>query len=148
MSHPGGRPVKYRSPEQMQVIIDQYFEDCLYNRRQAIRPDAEPRGTITDDLHPTVTGLGLVLGLTRQSLINYEVKPEFLDTIKKAKAQVEAYAEQRLFYPNAVGTIFNLKNNFHWKDKTEQELSGSIDVNQLSDEALNAKILELTGKAK
>jgi len=113
------RPVKYETPEEMQVIIDKFFADCK-----------------ADDLHPTVTGLALSLDMTREGLVHYEKKdnPGFADTIKKAKLKVEAHIEQRLFHNNATGCIFNLKNNFGWKDKTEQELSGSLDLGRLLDE--------------
>ena len=87
----------------MQEIIIDYFADC------------EEGGVI-----PTVTGLCLALNLTRQGLINYEVRPDFLDTVKRAKLQVEAGIEQRLLGDKqAAGAIFNLKNNFGWKDQSE-----------------------------
>jgi len=110
---PGGRPVKYKTPEEMQVIIDNFFVQC-----------------IDDELHPTVTGLALALDLTREGLINYENKDDtgFYDTVKKAKLRVEAHIEQRLYHNNATGCIFNLKNNFGWKDKTEQEMSGGLEI--------------------
>lgn len=102
----GGRPVKHKTPEGMQVIIDQFFVDCVTNK-----------------LHPTVTGLALALDLTRKGLIDYENKdnPEFCNTVKKAKLRVEAHIEQRLFHNNATGCIFNLKNNFDWVDKINTE---------------------------
>ena len=37
----------------------------------------------------------------------------------------QQYAEEFLFVgKNAAGVIFNLKNNYGWRDKTEQELTG------------------------
>ncbi len=67
---------------------------------------------------------------TRDLLIDYTDKDEFSDTIKKAKARVEAFNEQRLFGNNVTGVIFNLKNNFGWKDKTEvdQNMSGALEM--------------------
>lgn len=94
--------------------------------------------------NPTVTGLALYLGFTtRQALINYEGKPEFVDAIKQSKLRVEAAYEQALFGKNAAGPIFALKN-FNWTDKQEidqkTEHSGSvsheIDYSKLSDQAL------------
>ena len=32
---------------------------------------------------------------------------------------IEAHLEKKLFGNNVTGLIFNLKNNFDWKDKTE-----------------------------
>jgi len=146
---PAGRPLKYDSPEQMQAVIDQYFDDCAYNRSLTVDPKPEePREPITDDLHPTITGLALVLDLTRKSLIGYEVKEQFVNTVKRAKDRVQAYAEQRLFYANATGTIFSMKNNFDWKDKTETEMSGSLGVYELSDEQLDQKLALMAAKIK
>lgn len=39
---------------------------------------------------------------------------------------VEVFLEERLQGTAATGTIFNLKNNFGWKDKTEQKLTGKV----------------------
>jgi len=44
---------------------------------------------------------------------------------------VEICLEQRLDAAAPVGAIFNLKNNFGWKDKTEQEHSGGISVERI-----------------
>ena len=65
------------------------------------------------DVHPpTVTGLALALGFTsRQALLNYQAKPEFVDTITRAKARVEQYAEERLFdRDGSNGAQFSLRN--------------------------------------
>jgi hypothetical protein len=102
----GGRPPKFESVDSLQKQIDVYFAKC--------DQDDEPY---------TITGLALALDTTRQTLINYEEKDEYLDTIKKAKTMVEQYAEKRLFSGTPTGAIFALKN-FGWKDKQETELSG------------------------
>ena len=62
---------------------------------------------------PTVTGLALALGFTtRTSLLNYQGKKEFMDTITRAKSMVEAYAEERLFdRDGSNGARFSLVNN-------------------------------------
>lgn len=105
----GGRPPKYKTARQLQAVIDDFFEDCEDKR-----------------IIPTVTGLTLALGFSsRQTLLNYKEKPEFLDTIKKAKLRVEHALETNLLISkNPGGTIFNLKNNFGWKDKSEKEMYG------------------------
>lgn len=101
--HAGGRPPKYTEVEEMQKKIDKYFEDCKLNNRPY-----------------TITGLGLALDMSRQDLINYSKKEKFFDTIKRAKMRVENYLEERLINDSsATGIIFNLKNNYGWKDKQE-----------------------------
>ena len=129
------RPLQYQTPEQMQRIVDLYFLACKCHA-EGNNPDTLIGLTNDEllivgsipDIHPTVTGLALALDLTRQGLINYEGKPEFVDTVKRAKTRVEAYIEQRLYYQNTTGSIFNLKNNFGWKDKQEVEHSGGVNV--------------------
>lgn len=101
-----GRPPKYKTPEDMKKVVDEYF------------------ATLGDD-KPTVTGLCIALDLTRQGLLEYTDKSdEFSDIIKKAKQKVEHALEQHLYTGQVTGAIFNLKNNFGWKDKTEKELTG------------------------
>lgn len=72
-----GRPPKFQSPEQMQVLIDKYFEDCkgriLYNDDGSPVLDKYGNAVIIDAHPPTVTGLALALGFnTRLSLLNYQ----------------------------------------------------------------------------
>ena len=66
---------------------------------------------------------------------------EFSATIKRAKQKVEIHLEQRLASNAATGTIFNLKNNFGWKDKQEIEHSGGL--SDITEEEIDAKLAEL-----
>lgn len=100
------RPLKFKTPEEIQSAIDKYIADC--------EAKGKPK---------TVTGLCLALDTCRQTLLNYEERPEFVDTIKKAKLIVENYYEERLLEAACTGAIFSLKNNFGWKDKQEHELT-------------------------
>ena len=72
-----------------------------------------------------MAGLAYALGLSRHGLVDYKAKDEFSDAIKDARNRVELDVERRMndkdtFTP---GLIFNAKNNFGWKDKTETELT-------------------------
>ena len=101
----GGRPPMYKTVDEMQKKIDQYFIDCEEK-----------------ELPLTVTGLAIALGFTtRQALINYEAKPEFVDAVKRAKLIVESFAEKMLYLGKTpTGAIFALKN-FGWTDKQEHD---------------------------
>lgn len=112
MAHPGGRPLKFKTVEELQERIDAYF---------AVTPKEEW----------TITGLAYHLDTYRQTLLNYEERDEFLDAIKKAKLKVENGYEIDLKKNGRTGTIFALKN-FGWQDKTETESKVTLDVNNLS----------------
>ena len=68
---------------------------------------------------PTMAGLALHLGVDRRTLVNYSNKEEYFPTIRKARARIESHLEKKLYGNNVTGLIFNLKNNFDWKDKSE-----------------------------
>lgn len=100
---PVGRPPRFTSVDQLQPLIDTYF---------------------VEGRKITVTGLALHLGFTsRQALLNYQGKEEFVDAIKEAKLRIEQYYEENLLSKNLGGAVFALKN-FGWVDKTEVQQSG------------------------
>ncbi|MBT4132293.1 MAG: hypothetical protein HOE44_16420 [Candidatus Marinimicrobia bacterium] len=107
---PVGRPPKYSSVEELETLIEEYFhgDDAFMIVGDGIKVHA-----------PTVSGLAYHLDMSTEALRNYEQKGEFLATIKKAKQRVEIALEKRLGGTAPAGTIFNLKNNFGWKDKQE-----------------------------
>lgn len=104
-----GRPLKFGSVEKLQKQIDGYFKECD-----------------TKDIPYTITGLALALDTSRETLINYEKKEEYFDTIKRAKLFVEHGYELRLISRGGSGDIFGLKN-FGWTDKQDLNLGGQED---------------------
>lgn len=129
--HPGGAPRKYKSVKAMQEDIDRYFEKC--QGHPYILEDGTPlfdkwgHPVIVDACPPTVTGLALALGFTgRQAMMDYEARPEFTDTVRRAKARCEEYAERRLYDRDGTrGAQFSLSCNFGWKETQAVEVSGS-----------------------
>lgn len=124
MARGTGNKPKYETPEQMQAVIDRYFASCdgewlkddngdmVFNKfGSPIRVNDKP---------PTITGLALALGFTtRQSLLNYQSRKAFVDTVTRAKARCEAYAEQRLYdRDGSRGAEFSLRHNFKWAEDT------------------------------
>ena len=88
---PAGRPLKYKTEEELQTAIDEYFK---LNRSS-----------------PTISGLALHLGFdSRKTFYNYQERPEFLHTLKKARTRIEDVHEKRLFEQSCTGSIFYLKN--------------------------------------
>lgn len=116
-----GRPRKYKSVDELQSKIDSYFHNCDNYHIKTFNEDGEE--VYKHQPKPyTISGLALALDMSRQDLLNYQNRTEFFDTIKKAKQRCEVYAEEQLFTAkNTAGVIFNLKNNYNYKDKQEVE---------------------------
>lgn len=133
-----GAPPKYKTVEEMQIKIDEYFKACegrvLTDRDGKAILDKYDRPIVIDVRPLTVTGLALALGFnSRQALLNYQAKKEFNDTILRAKARIEQYAEERLFDKDgANGAKFSLANNFDgWKEKQqiEADVNNTVTIN-------------------
>ena len=128
-----GRPATYKTVEEMQRVIDKYFDDCMgeyiTDDEGNLMTDKNGHPVMTKPRPLTITGLALALGFTgRQALLNYEDKEEFVDTIKRAKSRIEQYAEERLFDKDGVnGAKFNLSNNFKgWSEK--QQIDSNVNL--------------------
>jgi len=131
-----GQPMKYKTVEELQEAVDNYFETDAF----VMNANGE------SEYLPTMSGLALSLDVDRKTVLNYSKTEEYFPTIRKAKAKIESFIETRLYGNNVTGCIFNLKNNFDWKDK--QEIETKDTTNEVSDEDLNAKIFELMEKFK
>lgn len=120
MSNPVGRPPLFRTPEELQARIKEYFSDV------PTKTKFTSDGTPYEVPCPTITGLTLFLGFCdRQSYYDYEQnKKEFTCTLKEARTFIEQHYEELLQTGNTVGAIFALKN-FGWIDKVETDNKNS-----------------------
>ena len=121
MGNRRGRPLKFKSRKELQEAVDRYFAMCK----------EEGEGE-------TLTGLALALDTTRETLLDYEKRDEFSDTVKRAKLRIEHAYEKRLIARGNGGDIFALKQ-FGWKDKTEQSINVSGEM------SLEGKLREVMG---
>ena len=114
--------LKYKTKEELEKAINEYFNKCDENEK-----------------HYTMTGLALSLGIDRRTLINYGNKDLFFSLIKNAKAKVEEQLEESLYrLGNNSGVIFNLKNNYGWRDTVEVKNDNEISkVDELLEEIKN-----------
>lgn len=138
--HAGGRPLKFQSVKELQKKIDAYFADCDPHMEEVTEwlEARDKDGKLLKDKHGlnylvqvthkimtkqvpyTFTGLANFLGTSRETLNEYSERPEFVDSIRYALSRCEEYVEQTLFTsPNVTGPIFNLKNNYGWRDRSE-----------------------------
>ena len=124
MKNPGGRPPAFETPEELQVMVDSYFESLKIYNGEGDHIETKPA---------LVTGIALHLGFcTRQSFYDYEKKPLFTYTIKVARLRVESSYEGQLFGKCTAGAIFGLKNVGGWSDKqdisTEHTFTGNTQI--------------------
>ena len=129
-----GRPPKWTDVNALQAAIDKYFEDCkghpYVDGNGDILYGKDGLPVIVDAEPPTVTGLALALGfVSRQGLLDFQGKREFADTITRAKARVEKYAERRLYdRDGARGAEFSLKYNFKWAQEEQEKQAAAQGV--------------------
>ena len=117
----GGRPRKYKSPEEFDAAVDKHRAECAAN-----------------DEPLTWTGLALALGFSsRKEMDNYLGYEGFSHSVKRAKAFVEHAYEKRLSGNSPAGAIFALKN-MQWSDRLE--VDQTTRVQSLSDEELERQI--------
>ena len=121
-----GRMPKYRDPEILQQKIDEYFDMCDNTFIISYVNNQEKK---TQKPY-TISGLCVYLNICNDTLIEYEKNPNFVDILKNARMKILNYVVENASTGglNPTFSIFNLKNNFHWKDKQEIEHSGDLKV--------------------
>lgn len=115
--------LKYKTQEELQKGIDDYFLECD-----------------NKELPYTMSGLAYSLDIDRDTLTNYGKRDLFSEQIKKAKQKIEKQLEENALMnkANATFTIFNLKNNYGWRDTVEVKNDNEISkVDELLEEIKN-----------
>lgn len=119
---------KFKSVEALQALVDDYFKECeghMLMDPATNFPVVHPKTClpiIVDVRPPTMSGLALHLGFSsREGLLRYAGKKEFLDVIVRAKSRIEQCFEERLFdKEGANGAKFALQNNFKgWQESAK-----------------------------
>ena len=116
--------LKYKTKEQLKKGIDDYFKKCDKNNKPY-----------------TISGLALSLGIDRRTLVNYSERDLFFPLIKNAKLKIQEMLEENLYrLGNNSGIIFNLKNNYGWRDNIEVSNNFELSkveqlLNKIEDEA-------------
>lgn len=103
---------KYKDENELKKLIDKYFNEC------------------DDKEKPyTMSGLAYALDIDRTTLVNYGEDELFSTLIKKAKNRVQAQLEENALIGkgNSTFTIFNLKNNYGWKDSIDAKVETNVD---------------------
>ena len=143
-----GKPKTWQTVEELRADIHDYFEWCdnsplkqLHNSQL----DKETNKPIEFGISRpyTIEGLCGFLGCTRETLINYQKEDgyeEYFDAIKDAKNKIQQNKVERALsgLAPASSSIFDLKNNHGYKDKTEQEHSGELKVSKIEVELVKS----------
>lgn len=129
-----GRPKKYGSKKALSEAIERYFRSISRTvpakdgLGRAIRNDDGEEIKLTEYVvPPSISSLCLYLGIDRSTWQNYcdpQQHPEFSGITETTRARIEAYLEEQLLTreKGLQGIIFNLQNNYGWRQKQEVEL--------------------------
>jgi hypothetical protein len=134
-----GQPLKFKSVQELKAKIDSYFDSCYISYVDGNGKEYQK------NIRPlTITGLAYDLKCDRDTLLNYSRNEDYFGTIHEAKLRIHIFAEESLWQPKiTAGIIFNLKNNWGWKEKTEVEtINHNINesIENLTDTELEAEI--------
>lgn len=150
--HAGGRPPLYTNKEELEAAIEEYFDFCDNRVQQVYSKKADAILEIINPEPYTMAGLAYYLHMDRDTLLRYSKKKQFYGTIKAARNRVQMDVERRLMEGQPTGAIFNLKNNFGYKDVSQQDgtqkvivetrkhsKSAPVDLDEGDDESDNAE---------
>lgn len=116
---------KYKDEKELEKLIEAYFADC--DERKAPY---------------TMSGLAYALDIDRTTLINYGKNESFSTLVKRAKERIEKQLEENALMgkANPTFTIFNLKNNYNWKDQQEIKTTNEVNISPI--ESAMEKLIE------
>ncbi len=129
-----GRPKKYKSKKALSDAVERYFRSISRTipardgYGSIIRNDDGEEIRVLEYIRPpSISSLCLYLGIDRSTWQNYcdgELHPEFQSVTALTRARIEAYLEEQLLTreKGVQGIIFNLQNNYGWRQKQEVEL--------------------------
>lgn len=127
---PAGRPKKYTA-KTLEQAVNRYFKSISCTRNamdlegnQIFNDDGEPITYTAYVRPPSISALCLSLGIEKRTWANYAEQETMAPVVENTKARVEAYLEEQLTIreKGVQGIIFNLQNNYGWKQKQEVEL--------------------------
>jgi hypothetical protein len=115
----GGRPPCFKSEEELTAAIEDYFNSCL-------TPMVDEKTGVVIGMRwwrkPTLGGMAIHLGVTRETVWNYSKSDRFFHTIKKAKDIITNFTEELLIegknIPGAINTLVNLRVGWVADEKT------------------------------
>lgn len=157
----GGRPRKY-DKRTLKKAVDEYFKSISTEvalKDETGSPIKDRNGKTVKVIKyftpPSVTGLCLALGIDRSTWQNYAADgAETAEVCAEARAVIELYLEEQLVTKekSVQGIIFNLQNNYGWKQRQTIDISHSVGKGEESlsmaqkMEFIKATIAEIKGQ--
>ena len=126
MENKVGRPRKFASPEDLEKLLNEYFEGKEYNEI-------------------TLTGLCLFLDINKDTFYEYAKRDEFKHMLDMARLRIENSYEIALRKDGGSENIFALKN-FGWKEKQEMDIASNIDSVNVKVDKLEVEQMERVKK--
>lgn len=132
---PGGRPLKYDDPDELQRAIDQYFDDC--DQEIIVKQHPHSKG-ITEVKTPkpyTMAGLARALNIDRDTLNNYKKYDRFFGVIMRARDKVH---EQNLSlallgcHDSKIAAL-NLASNYGYATKKDVDITDNSTIQAVLD---------------
>jgi hypothetical protein len=126
-----GRPTKYRGDHHPQSLVDYFSKEPTREIEKVIRGKSGDftATEIVAEEFPTFAGWCASEDVDDETVSAWAAKfPDFSVAYKKAKQLQEAFLVENAIQSryNPAFSIFFAKNNLGYRDKSEQELSGSV----------------------
>jgi len=158
MPNPVGRPLLFKTAEELDIKINAYFESCFVDDWEERTLRDENGVPVLDEISdykveylkikkcikpPTITGLAVFLDTNRRTLLDYTERDEFVPSLEKAKSFCEDYVNTMSLKGdlNPLMSKMNLTNNYKWSDEKSIKHSGSLiidpELKKKSDEAID-----------
>jgi len=142
-----GRPLKFKSPEELQKKIDAYFEHCDNTIIKIQHPFSKGITTVKTSKPYDIAGLASFLDTNRQTLLNYQAQEPYFDVISRAKERIEAdiVAKSMLGIYNPKIAALNLASNYNYSEKQDIDVKKTLEIT-MSDDDLDRAIESFISK--
>jgi hypothetical protein len=133
---PGGRPSE--KPDNLPELVDQYLNECV----------DDFKGQVKSVKLPTISGFALKIGFNESTMYEWEKRDEqFSKSLSKIKEEQKNRLLNQGLSGNYNSTIAKLVLSANHGISENQKIDLKTETTDLSDEQIEAKILELQRKA-
>lgn len=159
-----GRRKSFSTAAKFSAACDKYFSSISRtvtaldgSGKPITNDDGEPIKYTEYVIPPSISALCLFIGIERSTFRNYENEknsdkyPGFREVCQHCRDRIECWLETEVNTrrKGLQGIIFNLKNNYGWRDKTEIELGeGTLRQMEVSSVSFDDKLAAINEAAE